>query len=845
MALRRKKMAVEAAETGDNGGRPLWAYFLPPLVIAVVLMLGFGLLAQFGAASAARDAALTSARGVVDALAGRLAGDIAGRYALLRVGLADGRAARALEGKDALLIKAAVDELQRRIPGVLQLRLLGRDDNALDASGPAPLSYAGLDMVRRTLDSARPAPAEAHQVKSGTPYLALALPVSASGKVVGVLFAAWDFRQISGVIEQSPAIPGRVQLVQGAEPGVVLAEGPGRLDGQLDLDASEVPNSIWRLAYDVAPESGLLSGLLFLLLVVVGGGLLLAAAIFLSWRALSRDLRGDMGVMVNAGEAIVRGGPARAARPNVASSGDAMALLAQLAQEAQQVGKGAQIAAAAPRPAAQVARPQVPTGVDVEEFDSDPSELLGSGAASELAPPSIEIAETLFRAYDLRGIVGETLTPEIAELLGQALATLVQEQGGRKVAVARDARLSSPALADAVMRGLMACGCDVLDIGQAPTPLLYFALHTQPVQAGVMVTGSHNAPDYNGFKIVIGDRVLDGDELKALRQRMLDGVFSHGGGQRERVDLLGDYVDAVTREVQLARPLKVVVDAGNGVAGDQAIATLEALGCEVVPLFCEPDGEFPNHHPDPSQPDNLASLILEIQAQGADLGIAFDGDGDRLGVVDETGDLIWPDRLLMMLAADILGRHPGVDILYDVKSSRHLASFVLSHGGRPIMWKSGHSRMRAKMLETGALLGGEFTGHLFIKERWYGFDDAIYAAVRIIEILALEQRRASELFAALPLSPSTPEYHLMLREGQNLELMRALDAHKVFDGARVVELDGLRVEFAEGWGLIRPSNTAPALTFRFEADDDGALESIKARFRELLRRVAPDMQAPF
>ena len=270
-----------------------------------------------------------------------------------------------------------------------------------------------------------------------------------------------------------------------------------------------------------------------------------------------------------------------------------------------------------------------------------------------------------------------------------------------------------------------------------------------------------------------------------------------------------------------------------------------ALGCEVVPLYCEPDGSFPNHHPDPGDPDNLTALVEQVQAKEADLGIAFDGDGDRLGLVDNTGGIVQPDSVLMLLAGDVLGRHPGVDVLYDVKSSRHLASYILAHGGRPIMWKSGHSRMRAKMLETGALLGGEFSGHLFIKERWYGFDDAIYAATRVLEIMAIDPRPASELFAELPSSPATPEYQLMLEEGQSDELMRALDAHKVFDDARLVELDGLRVEFASGWGLIRASNTMPALTFRFEADDAGALEQIKERFRDLLRRVAPDLQAPF
>jgi phosphomannomutase/phosphoglucomutase len=498
-------------------------------------------------------------------------------------------------------------------------------------------------------------------------------------------------------------------------------------------------------------------------------------------------------------------------------------------------------------PVAAAAPPERSThGLDVEELDTDPAELLGRGGfAGHAAATQMEIPESLFRAYDIRGVVGDALTTAVAERLGQALGTLVQEQGGRQVAVGHDARVSSPSLVEALTNGLTGSGCDVLDIGQAPTPLLYFALHSQPVQAGVMVTGSHNPTEYNGFKIVVGERVLDGAELLQLRERMQAGVFNHGSGQIERVDLFGDYIDAVNREVQLARPLKVVVDAGNGVAGEIAIGVLESLGCEVVPLFCEPDGSFPNHHPDPGQPDNLSALMLEVQAQAADIGVAFDGDGDRLGVVDNTGQLIWPDRVLMLLASDILGRHPGVDILYDVKSSRHLASFVLSHGGRPIMWQSGHSRMRAKMLETGALLGGEFSGHLFIKERWYGFDDAIYATARVLEILALDSRPADALFAEIPDSPATPEYQMMLDEGQSADLMRALDAHKVFDDARLVELDGLRVEFADGWGLIRPSNTTPALTFRFEADSEGALEQIKGRFRDLLRRAAPDMQAPF
>ena len=843
MGLINRNVDQAASQAGGGkGGRALVVYLLPTLLVGIALMVVVALFAQQAIHSGASRSARATAQSVSEAVAARLAGAVTARRDLLALVLSEGRAAAALSSGDPSAIKAEEAVIQQRVAGLLQVRLLPRDASQPDPAGAAPLGYAGLDLLRRTVDSGRPSAAEIHQIKSGAPYLAMALPVNVAGGNAGVLFAAWDMRFLVGLLEQSPAFQGRLQLVQGGDGGYVLAKGPGGQDGPLTEGAVEVPDSIWKVSYGTDPDTGGMGGLLTMASVVAAGGLALLLSVFLQWRALARDLRADMGTLVNLGEAILRRENGAARQAQVASTRDAIALLSQYARESREMPATA--AAPAVRRAVPMAGlPESRTqGMEVEELDSDPAELL---AARPRKAPKIDIPDTLFRAYDVRGVVGQALTGPFAELLGQAVATLVQEQGGHRVAVARDARPSSPQLAEALVRGLNAGGCDVLDIGQAPTPLLYFAMHTQPVQAGVVVTGSHNPADYNGFKIVIGDRVLDGDELLALRRRMLEGVFSQGNGSIERVDLVAEYVEAVVREVQLARPLKVVVDAGNGVAGDLAVATLEALGCEVVPLFCEPDGSFPNHHPDPSQPDNLASLMLEVQAQDADIGIALDGDGDRLGVIDNTGANVWPDSILMLLAADILGRHPGVDILYDVKSSRHLASFILGHGGRPIMWKSGHSRMRAKMLETGALLGGEFSGHLFIKERWFGFDDAVYAAVRVLELLALEPRGASELFAELPSSPSTPEYHLMLEEGQSRELMRALDAHKVFDDARLVELDGLRVEFGSGWGLIRPSNTTPSLTFRFEADDERSLEEIKSRFRDLLRRVAPDMQAPF
>lgn len=824
-----------------TGGRPLFLFFLPAVIVGILLMLLIAVLAQQAVTRAAADAARASATSAAEALAARIEGEVLARRSLITLALAGDEVVRALAAAETAAIDNLEAAIQRRIDGLLQVRLLQPDANQPDPSGAAPLGYAGLDMLRGVVETGQPSPAEIHQIKSGLPYLAFAMPVKADGRTVGVLFAAWDMRFLVRIVENAPAIQGRLALVQGGEDGFVLAKGPGEFDGLFRDGSSPVPQSIWELNVAVVPQVPGLGNLMMLLAIAGGGGLALLLIAFLQWRTLSADIRADMTTIVGLGEAILKRESKPVGQPHLSSHRDAIALLGQYMRESRVSAVSGDAAATRQSvPATAVADTRL-QGLEVEELANDPSEALG-GAPQ---PAGFNVPESLFRAYDVRGVVGETVTDELAQALGQAVGSLVQDEGGTQVAVACDTRLSSPSLVQALIRGLAASGCHVIDLGQAPTPLLYFALHTQPVQGGVIVTGSHNPTEYNGFKIVVGDRVIDGNELQALRQRIVDGAVRQGKGDVERLQLQEEYIEAVCREVQLTRPLKVVADAGNGAAGELAVATFEALGCEVVPLFCEPDGSFPNHHPDPSQPENLSALILEVQAQEADIGFAFDGDGDRLGVVDNEGQVVWADTVLMLLAADVLGRHPGVDVVYDVKSSRHLASFVLGHGGRPIMWRSGHSRMRAKMLETGALLGGEFSGHLFIKERWFGFDDAIFAAVRVLEIMALESRSASELFAELPSSPATPEYQLMLEEGQSSEIMRALDAHKVFDDARLVELDGLRVEFANGWGLIRPSGTIPSLSFRFEADDEDALAQIKTQFRELLRRVAPDLQAPF
>ncbi len=460
---------------------------------------------------------------------------------------------------------------------------------------------------------------------------------------------------------------------------------------------------------------------------------------------------------------------------------------------------------------------------------------------------AIAVDPSIFRAYDIRGVVGKTLNADVAQALGKAIGSEALERGQKEIAVGRDGRKSGPELVEALVEGLRSTGIDVVDVGQVPTPLVYFACHHLGTGSGVAVTGSHNPPDYNGFKIVLGGETLSGDAIQQLAQRIATGRFRNGDGQLREVDISRDYLDRVADDVQLQQPLRVVVDCGNGVTGDVGPEVLEEIGCEVIPLYDEVDGSFPNHHPDPSDPANLEDLIAMVQHQNADLGVAFDGDGDRLGVVTKEGKIIYPDRLLMLFAMDTLVREPGATIIYDVKCTGHLQSLILRSGGSPLMWQTGHSLIKAKMKETGAALAGEMSGHFFFKERWYGFDDGIYAAARLLEILAadVEERTPEAIFATLPEGVSTPELKIATEEGENHAFIEAFRKKAKFGDARLTTIDGVRVDWSDGWGLVRASNTTPTLVLRFEADDEAALERIKSVFREQLLAVDPDLDVSF
>lgn len=460
----------------------------------------------------------------------------------------------------------------------------------------------------------------------------------------------------------------------------------------------------------------------------------------------------------------------------------------------------------------------------------------------------MSISPAIFRAYDIRGVVTDTLTPAAVEQIGRAFGTECTERDIACVVVARDGRLSGPALIEALSKGIQSTGVNVIDIGMVPTPVLYFATYHLNTGTGIMVTGSHNPPEYNGLKMVVGGDALFGDGITALHTRLVEDRLhtADTAGTKTSQDILDDYLQRILGDVKLARPMNIAYDCGNGVAGAAAPQLFEGLGCNSQSLFTEVDGNFPNHHPDPAKLENLEDLIAVVKEKKLEVGLAFDGDGDRVGVVDDQGNVIWPDRQMVLFARDVLSRNPGGRIIYDVKCSKVLPEAIAEAGGEPDMWKTGHSFIKARIKETGALLGGEMSGHMFFKERWYGFDDALYAAARLLEILSKTDRSASEIFGEIPNSINTPELNVTLDEdGAQHTFIEQFVANATFEGARLTTIDGVRADYPDGWGLVRASNTTPSLVIRFEADTDEALARIQDEFRKTMQATDSSIAVPF
>ncbi len=472
----------------------------------------------------------------------------------------------------------------------------------------------------------------------------------------------------------------------------------------------------------------------------------------------------------------------------------------------------------------------------------------------QVSQSEIQLDPEIFRAYDIRGVVETSLTPRAVYLIGRAFAAEALSQDQYVAVIGGDGRHSTPSLCQSLTKGLNDGGINVIDVGIVPTPLLYYATYrvgetTLPepkssIGTGIMITGSHNPPEYNGLKMMIGGTTLAETAIQRLLHRIVNNNTPEGTGTYRKNSVIEDYISEVRDDIQLSRPLKVVVDCGNGVAGLVAPDLLATLGCDVVPLYAEVDGNFPNHHPDPADPTNLLDLISAVDKHHADVGIAFDGDGDRLGVVSNSGAIIWPDRILMLFVRDILNRNPGAEIIFDVKCSNQLASLITDLGGRALMWKTGHSHIKAKLKETGALLGGEFSGHLCFVERWFGFDDALYSAARLLELLSQETRTVDDVFLDFPPATSTPEIKIPTTEKKKFDVIEAISECHYFEDGEITTIDGVRVDYDDGWGLIRASNTSPVLTLRFEADSAEALLRIKNTFQSAINRIDPELVIP-
>ena len=452
------------------------------------------------------------------------------------------------------------------------------------------------------------------------------------------------------------------------------------------------------------------------------------------------------------------------------------------------------------------------------------------------------INPTIFREYDIRGIVGQDLTPEVVEVLGRGIGSYLLNRGKKDIAVGRDCRLSSPAFGEAIALGLTAAGCDVTDIGTVPTPLLYFTVFHRKKEGGVMITGSHNPPEHNGFKVMAGEETLYGPEIKEIADLIAAGKFKTGDGKKSSYKVIPEYLDYVAGLIKLERPLKVVVDAGNGTGGAVAVPLFRRLGCDVEELYCDMDGRFPHHHPDPTLPEAMQDLIRTVRETGADVGLGYDGDADRIGVVDDGGRLIWGDQLLIVFARDLLPHHPGATVISEVKASKVLYDEIARLGGKPIMWKTGHSLIKKKIKEEKAILAGEMSGHIFFVDRWFGFDDAIYASARLLEILSRSRKKLAEMLADLPRTVTTPEIRIYASEEVKFkivdEVRRELQAKYP-----VVTIDGVRAIFPKGWGLVRASNTQAVLVLRFEADTAEDLAAIQKEVRGVLERAIQKLEA--
>lgn len=816
---------------------PLKPVIIGIIVTVILLVLGYlGL--SFQEQRQAQEFAEQQKKNqeVVDELARQVASGLAPIRAKLSK-LATSDTVIKLMSSDVAARQEAAGKLADSIEGSLLLRLLPKGQTQSNRQESPPLTFASMDMLRVATESNKQIPVEIHLGGTANEHLVMIERVYLGEELVGFVHLSLSPRVVRDAIAKIAPQNGYLEVRQRAVSGppVVLARhgSPETLNSTSLV--SSVPGTAFLASYRSSSRSTGSSGVGWQIPAAVLAFLLVTAGLVRK-RLSSKPKQTAMTVQyAGAIQAVLDG-----AHPG----------LEQLLPGGS--GKFPEQNAA---PSAPVE--PVPSGLDLdfdlEEAnleDSSANQLVDHGPADLGIEVSEQISETtteelatlvptkIFRSYDIRGVVGESLTADGVYQIGRALGSEAHDRGQQTVVVARDGRNSSQELRDGLIEGLRDAGRDVLDIGLTPTPVLYFATAYLDSHSGVMVTGSHNPPEYNGLKIVLDGKTLSGEAIQAIRDRVESQNYTNGDGSVQSMEIIPDYIRRVGEEVPVTfDALKVVIDCANSVPGIVAPHILRSIGHDVIELFCDVDGNFPNHHPDPSQPENLAALIEAVLAEEADLGLAFDGDGDRLGVVDNKGNIIWPDKQLMLFARDVLKNNPGAKVIYDVKCSRSLPQDIEAHGGEAIMSRTGHSIIKNKMEEVGALLAGDLSGHIFFKDRWYGFDDAMYCAARLLEILVEADRPSADLFAELPGGEVTPEIRIALPEDQHQEFMKKILAAANFEHGEITTLDGLRVDFNDGWGLIRPSNTTPSIVLRFEGNDQAALDRITGEFRTLIKSV--------
>ena len=765
--------------------------------------------------------------------------------------------ATALTHRDPEQIAQLEASVNTLIPYSLKTRIIAKGTVKPDRKAFPPLSFSTVDMVQKT-EMGEAIPPEVSTAE-GKLILNCAYPIKSGDEIIGVFLTSIDFRALLGQTGASINEHSSLQLVQqfkNGTPLVLLSQGKKQLQESIVRSEQNTNNPNWKLIYAASPINPI-DGLLEFFTPVLVAFLLGATATLVAFKVTEKHLRLDSVLLISHLEELKFGQYSR--RPDFKVlfmetldytleriltdyKNETEALPNQYAKsratastkDASKSNHGLTLAQEA------AAELDLPEGLTTES-PSLQKEFPGHGLPSAEVDDKLELPDipaSIFRAYDIRGIVDADITEDTIRLLGKSIGSEALEKGEQSLFVGRDGRLSSPALSEALVEGLLSTGIHVINIGLVPTPVLWFACHTEESsRSGVMVTGSHNPKQYNGLKIMIAGDTLSGEGVLALRNRLIRNAIEQGSGEESKAEFKEKYINHIAEDVILATPMTIVLDSGNGAAGEIAPELFEELGCNTISLFSEIDGNFPNHHPDPSREENLEALKNAVKENNADLGIAFDGDGDRIGIVTPSGKVIWPDRLMMLYAKDLLVRNPGADIIFDVKCSRRLPELITNLGGRPLMWKTGHSMIKGKLKEMNAALAGEMSGHIFFNDRWFGFDDALYCGARLLEILSTESEGVEQVFADLPENLATPEILIPVPEDRKFQIIKSLEEKGQFGSGKVNTIDGVRVDFPKAWGLVRASNTTPALTARFEAHNEEALEQIKGLFQKQLQMV--------